>query len=152
MQLAKVNGLLAILANIGVLAGIIFVGIEIQQNTSAVQSSTLQDITNSTAEALFLRLANPEIGEVIIRGRDDLSSLSEIDRSQFNTYQRVMWLRFQNTHYQYELGSFPERIWESYYQIMCGQLTIPGIREDWPRHTRVLSSEFVTLIESCTPR
>ena len=46
----RLNHWLTLGANIGVLAGIIFLALEIQQNTAATHSSTVQSITdNSTA-------------------------------------------------------------------------------------------------------
>jgi len=48
MQLDDLNKWLTLAANVGVLAGIIFLAIELQQNTNMMQAQTRQAITENS--------------------------------------------------------------------------------------------------------
>jgi hypothetical protein len=51
-NLKKLNPLLEFFGGIAVLVGLIFVGLELRQNTEAVQADTLQSITEQSQDYL----------------------------------------------------------------------------------------------------
>ena len=50
---------------IGVIASLVFVGVEIRQNTQAVRGATYQSLTESSMELLFRISDDPALGEQI---------------------------------------------------------------------------------------
>ena len=53
MFIEKVNSWIAIIANIGVIASIVFLAFEIQQNTKVRRAATLQEIQRDLRDALL---------------------------------------------------------------------------------------------------
>lgn len=56
---------ITIIANIGVIAGIIFLAYEIRQNTTALSSATIQGISDQSYEATALLVQEPELRAAI---------------------------------------------------------------------------------------
>lgn len=149
MQLDKLNERLMLAANLGVIVGIIFLVIETQQNTMAVQSSTSQSLTDSSAEALFTIASDSVLADLQMRGRNSYDSLTQLEKYQYNTIERAQWIRMQNTYIQNELGVLQENIWPTYLNIICTVMQQPGTVATWPLHKELLDHGFIATAESC---
>ena len=63
----RLNQWLTLAANVGVLLGIIFVAVEVRQNTAATLSGTLQSLTDNSTEGLRSYAANAELARIRIK-------------------------------------------------------------------------------------
>ena len=50
MKISTINDVISIIANIGVIASIVFLGLEIRQNSSMMQSQTRNEMTQNQME------------------------------------------------------------------------------------------------------
>ena len=87
MSNGKWNEWLSLVANFGVIAGLIFLAFEIRQNTTQLRSEASYSIN----EALSLLNAgvynDPVFADIKVRGESDFSSLNRTERAQFIAYQ-----------------------------------------------------------------
>ena len=81
------NWWLTLLANLGVLAGLVFVGLEIRQNTSQLRADASYSITASVNEMNAGIYGDPTLADLVLRGEQDLSVLNPIERLRFNAFQ-----------------------------------------------------------------
>jgi len=150
MSLDSLNKWLTLLTNFGVLAGIIFLGIEMQQNTNAIQSSTAQAVTSISSNSLGELASNERMAEIRLKGDLGDSSLSELEALQYFALNRNFWLTFQNVFFQYQIETVRPEVWENYHRIICDDFTYrPGLKNTWDVHRRILNPEFVDIVESC---
>lgn len=87
MNRERLNGWLTLLANLGVLGGLVFVGLEIRQNTSQLRADASNSITAMVNELNVSLYGDPEFAEVVLRGEADRTSLTVLERSRFDLYQ-----------------------------------------------------------------
>lgn len=78
---------ITILANLSVLLGLVFVGLQIQQNTQELRSEGARALTESVNATNAGIYSDPSLAELIIRGESDLSSLSPVERERFDRWQ-----------------------------------------------------------------
>ena len=64
----KLNERLTLIANLSVVAGIIFLAVELQQNTQAIQAQTRDSITEKQMSWLESLYTNPGATEILVRG------------------------------------------------------------------------------------
>ena len=87
MKLKKLNAWLTLVANFGVIAGLIFLGYEIRQNTTQLRAETW----NSISEAISVQNAgvynDPVLADIKVRGEADFLSLNQTEREQFSAFQ-----------------------------------------------------------------
>ena len=149
MEHDKLNRWLTLAANVGVIAGIVFLAFEMQVNTSAVRSATIQAITDASANSLRSLASDPEMAQLRLDGDKDFSSLTDLQAYQYHVYYRQHWLRFQNIFFQRRFGVLEEGVWGTYARVICADIKTDGIRANWPNQAEVLDSAFVEFVESC---
>jgi hypothetical protein len=91
LKIEDTKSWISLIANLGVVAGLIFVGLEVQQNTTQMRA----DASNSINEALSVinsaLYSDPVFADVVVRGEKSYASLTETEQRQFGAwvYDRV---------------------------------------------------------------
>ena len=145
LDLDKYNKWLTLIANIAILGGLIFLALEIQQNTAAVRSAAVQESTNIAREHPLMFVQNPEVNRLAMA---DYDSLSEEDQQRRHWLAVSFWHAMHGLYQQYELGTLPEKQWEVWVRVICSnyERTNPQL---WARAAATHSSNFVRFVESC---
>ncbi len=137
---------ISIFANVGVIAGILFLAIELQQNNdllSAQARAARIELKTSFEGSLY---QNVELAEIIARAHanDELTDAEEI---------RLLWLgrrmltSFQYVYSEYQQGMIEESaISTAEWRIAYHQL-IPHMEEAWSSYRDGLNPEFVRFME-----
>ena len=87
MNSEKVNSWLSLVANFGVIAGLIFLGYEIRQNTTQLRSEASYSINEALSTLNAGIYSDPVFADIMIRGEADFSSLTPVERQQFVSFQ-----------------------------------------------------------------
>ena len=127
-----------------VLIGIVFVGIEIRQNTAAIQAATMQGLTDASQEYMLLLGSDGELAEIVRKGRNAPDQLNETESRQYFYLMRARWMRYQNAFFQYQRGTIGDEDWAFYDSLICG-----GSYDNWQDHRAIMSKSFVNYAEAC---
>jgi len=138
-----------IAAAITVVISLIYVGRQVQDNTAAIRSSTMQAVADSSDTALQYQAADEDLTRIRTIGNADISALTELEAVRYMSFNRGQWLRMQNIYAQQQLGVLDERFWYTYSRIICDIYSPSGVRATWSDHSDVLDPDFVTFVESC---
>jgi len=87
MDRQNLNSWLSLIANIGVLGGLLFVGYEIRQNTVQLRAESSRSITESVNDLNIGIYSDSEFAAVLIKGTEDRAALSPVERYQFDMFQ-----------------------------------------------------------------
>ena len=150
MKSEKLNNWLTLGANIGVLAGIVFLAYEIQQNTVATQLEVASNFQNSFTEIEMLISGNPEFTELLMKGREG-GNLSPADQLRLAVFYTNVLRQWQFVHFQYLSDALDEEIWRgqrSYFSQIIGDDL--GLFEHWKSNKEHFSPRFNDLIQSIT--
>jgi hypothetical protein len=126
--------MIVVLANVGVIAGIVFLGIELRQ-TGTLLRDTSHLSSLQLSQSSLDRLWEPGFASIYQAGMDDLSSLSPADRSQFEAY---VWQRlnlWEYAFYSHLRGAMDEEIWIGWDSNDLEELQTEAWREVW-EHSR----------------
>jgi hypothetical protein len=150
MNLDSVNRWLTLTANIGVLAGIIFLAYELQQNTVATQLETASNFQNSFSEIEMLISGNREFAELLEKGRigGNLSTVEQLRLAVFYTNVLRQW---QFVHFQYLTDALAEDIWlgqRAYFSLVLSEDS--GLFEHWKSTKPHYNQRFNDLLLSMT--
>lgn len=98
---------LGIIANFGVIAGILLLVFELNQNRALMAAQTRDSVSQTVVSALQLWAANSELADIIQRA-DAGKDLSPTEQDQYAVYA-ISWFRiWENQHYQYRVGLYDE--------------------------------------------
>ena len=105
----KLNERLALIANLSVVAGIVFLGLELQQNTQAIQAQTRDSITEKQMTYLGWQATSPELAAIVAKlDSAGEASLNVAERQQFRGFAAGQMREWENSFYQYEQGLFTQ--------------------------------------------
>ena len=145
MDVEKINRWLTLIANIGVVGGLIFLGIEIQQNTNATRASAIQQATNVARQQLYVYAEDPELTRLVMT---DFDELNELDQTRVALLSRAFFIGMQNLYRQWEMGVLPAADWGVWYGIVCRSRT-RAHPELWAGQAD-LYPDFLRAVEDCS--
>jgi len=131
---------ISILANLGVIAGIVFLAVELQQNTQAVRSEAGQGLQDQI-QAVYAYMDN-EIWGLLLKGRNDPASLSQIEIARINSFYIVAYMAHQNIYFQVRNGTVPANRIEGWWQNLRNLVETPLGKAGWEQQNYLLSEEF----------
>ena len=117
----KLNRWLTLLTNLGVVAGIIFLAIELNQNTKATIAAASEGVTNQSLEYFALGMDNEVISKALYKQSTELE-LDGFERDQLRRHQYYNFRVFQNVYLQYRRGYYDENEWNAYRRLIASRL------------------------------
>jgi hypothetical protein len=146
MTLEEIAHVGEIIGGIGVLGSLIFVGLQVRQNTQTVRASTLQLNTNYWT-TFITALAHPEVVTAYGKGMAG-HDLDQMQFGQFFLLTRAYFLGLENQHFQYRQGLLDADTFRSYELAIREQVfAFPGIRAMWQLTRHTYSADFVAFVD-----
>ena len=144
----KLSKWLNLLASLGVIAGLVFLAIEINQNTQATIAAASQELTNQSLEFFSLGMDN----QVISRAQHKQSvgeQLDAFEQSQLRLHQYFNFRVFENAFLQYRRGFYDQSEWEKYRRIIYRRLSSDHFaKQMWEDSEGDWTVEFATEVNS----
>lgn len=132
---------------IAVVVTLIYLAIQIRQNTKSIRGSTLQANT-AVWSAMFCSMANEDIAIAYALGSAGKAEIKTVQYTQFFLVCRAMFVSFENQYYQYRQGLLDESTYQGYQRSISAQLlAFPGFRIWWQQNRDVFSQEFVAYVD-----
>jgi hypothetical protein len=150
MDTDKVNRWLTLGANFGVLAGIILLVVELEQNREMMRAQTRNEIAAEIVDLLSQVATSNELSSLLSRAASG-ESLSDEDQRQFGHRALAMFRYFENVHYQYRQGMYDEEEYQAQrdaWRHNGGFLSRPEYKSVWCAWRETFSVEFRTEYES----
>ena len=133
---------ITILANIGVIAGIIFLALELRQNTAAVRLNAAQYLASEQAEINRISL-DRDFAELLVKSESvGYEALSEIEKVQLQGLSRSVLNVQQGLFYQYLQGSLDEGIWAGRCRQMVRMLKTEEFLDVWRQSGHMFGNDF----------
>ena len=91
MKIEDTKSWISLIANLGVVAGLIFVGLEVQQNTTQMRADASNSINEALSAINSALYSDSVFADVVVRGEKSYSTLTETEQRQFAAwvYDRV---------------------------------------------------------------
>jgi hypothetical protein len=142
MTLQDLGNVGEFVAAIATVATLVYLAIQIRQNTAVVRTSNYSDLTSKIAEFARQIAGDPQLMDIWQRGLQDYRGLSDLEQGRFHmvasqlliTHQLLMQLHSRGLvdtqFYEYQIGSLAELF------------KAPGVHEWWSTEKRWYSPEF----------
>jgi hypothetical protein len=147
MNLENLANLGEFIGGIAVIASLIYLAIQIRQNTRSVKSSTIATNTANWS-SLLVNLASGDRSEPYSHGILGMADISGIHFQQFALMSRAMLVSFESQHYQYLNGALDEDMYRGYERACKDQiLAFPGHQMIWEITRDGFSPEFRKVVD-----
>ena len=131
-----------------VLLGLIFVGLELRQNTAALSAQAIFELNNSANDNHGLAVQDESLEELIHNGHKDPDSLSESDRRRYVRWMRMRFNAAEAAWIYQNKGLLNESEYAGYRSGLCGDLSRKGARWFWDNKFGNYAEGFVEDVES----
>ena len=149
MKIEKLNAWLTLGANIAVVIGIIFLAIEVRQNSQATNAATRSHISST-----ILNLLDHQRHPLVI------SALRKSQSGEELTYEEIYmldnqahmgWRHAENVYYQYRKGLFDENEFLADQAAVKASLKEPYRLAHWRANRRWYSEDFRNYVDGLLP-
>jgi len=93
-------------ASIGVILGILFLGLEIRQNTEMMRSQTRDSITEKQMMFSEWVTTEPEMAAALVAAGQNLENIDPEHFMMYSYFMAGVWREWENSYYQYQQGLF----------------------------------------------
>ena len=152
----KLNQWLTLAANLGVIAGLIFLGLEIQQNTISTRMAARENATQGHIDYLGYLLDNT----VLAHANEKLSNNQPVDNlegNQMRIFLQMRWRHYERVYYQYRNDLISDQEWAGFEAGI-----MRSFRDEndlwrmsgkvWARDKERLSQQFAEYVEGLRVR
>jgi hypothetical protein len=145
------------LANIGefvggiaVIATLVYLAIQIRQNTRSVRSATFQSVVDSFTDYTFELSKNAELTRLYLHGLNEPDQLSEQDSRRFHFLMLTIIRRFESAFQQQSSMMLTPSQWSGFRGSAAGVLSSPGGSKWWIANRALFTEEFQNFVESAS--
>lgn len=141
-----------IIGVVGVIASMIYVGIQIRNNARAVRAATYQQLSASVTASLDNLFNNAESCALVLRGGDDFEGLDRVEKARFRFMHMATMRRFENAWFQHRLGTLKEGDWRAIAVNLDSIFALPGTHAAWKLVKNRSSPEFQAYVDEIAER
>jgi hypothetical protein len=134
-------------AAIATLATLVYLAIQIRQNTRSIRTSAYQEASRDIAEAIDQLARDPELARIWYAGARDFESLPKEERFRFSLYLTAVMRRYENLLYQTEEIPLDPETWEGVRELMRQTFSQPGVTSWWKRSRGLFNRQLRDFIE-----
>lgn len=139
---------ISILANVGVIAGIVFLGFELRQNTLATELVAAQGFLDASGSSNRLVAENPHLAAIIARDIEG-EELSQAEILQLRNGIHELLRAWEINHWQFERGALDEELWRGYSNYVASILSDYDTAEEyWRQRPDFFTPRFNEFVES----
>ena len=151
MKLQSLAQIAEILGGIAVLVSLVFLIMEIQENTAVSKAATYQQLTGQALELMLEGSRNPELSSAIRKfSVEGIESLGEEDAFRYFLWSRAGWRHFENAYFQHQHGVLGDNEWRTYLLQTCANYRLEGAEFWETAHKDNLDPGFAAKVkESC---
>ena len=141
MNWQAVSAVAEVVGVVAIVVSLIYLAIQIRQNTKVARAATRQAISDSTENLGSDLLNNREIAEILVRdiNGDPLSAVESL-RLQARCYRDMQ--HWENIFYQYNEGLVSADQWAGFRKNLVALLDINAYREYWEHEASHYSKAF----------
>jgi len=136
-----------IVAVLAILGSLIFVGVQVQQNTKQAKAAAALAVYKNYADWYMWAGEDLTRAEIGIRGFKDIDSLSDEDNVIFMGTFMALFAYIQSAFYLWQDGSLREEIWRTMEATLTTVFATPGGKAFWQRRRFSFADAFAAHIE-----
>ncbi len=129
MDTDKLNRWMTLIANVGVVSGLVFLAVEVRQNTESLEESRKQvrlqsyQVYLQNLDESYRTLANsPFMAEIFIKyDKEGPDALSEVEMQRFRWQSYTGMARIDTMHYLNEIGYFDQEQYKTHFPTLVCQ-------------------------------
>jgi hypothetical protein len=148
MTLQDLGNLGEFIGAFAVIASLIYVAMQLRQNTQSLRTSSFQAAMQSASQDTRLLTQNAEVAALYLRGLESFSSLDPVERIRFQSLMLNTVWSFEITLSLHEEGVCADTRLAAHLQHVLSDLASPGGSEWWEGTAGMIDEKVRSFIDS----
>ncbi len=149
MSLEQASYLSQIIGALAVLASLVFIGLQIRQNTESQKVVAVSTLAGAIAAINVPAMQSPALGEALAKATRDWNSASREQRVLAHFFLFSYFKLGENAWYQHQKGVLEGTQWTGWETMLRAFYHAGGVQRGWwPRRRRAYSPEFQAYLAS----
>ena len=133
---------------VAVLLGLLFVGLELRQNSDLLRITATQTLTAEYGDALEVMAYEGDAACIYALGVNGLDNLNEVQRLRFFVQMFLIFRSAEQLHFYSLEGMVEDRIWRGFERQLKEVANLPGVQEWWTIRNSWFSDEYQKYINA----
>lgn len=103
-----------IVGAVAVVVSIVYLTLEVQRNTNAIQSQTSQGLLELSNFANQQLATDAELSDLFLRGNEDLKELTDSERLRYRRWVNSELNIWEHAFYSHAAGTMDTKLWKGY--------------------------------------
>ncbi len=152
MTLEQASYLSQVIGSVAVLASLVFVGMQIRQNTKAQKMVAVDSLAAAIAAINVPAIDSPALGEALAKAMRDWGAAAREQRIIAHYFLFSYFKMAENAWYQHRAGVLDASQWSGWATGARMFYHSPGVRTAWwPRRRQTYSAEFQAFLAASEP-
>ena len=134
-----------------ILLGLIFVGLELKQNTEAVESQTSQGLLELANQANSQVASDRQLAEILLKVNKDVDELNELETLQYSRFVYSEMNIWEHAFFSHENGTMNSDLWNGYDMAYRGFFCESWSKGVWRLIEGGFSEPFKAHVNEITP-
>jgi hypothetical protein len=147
MSLSDLAALGSFISGVAVVITLVFLLLQTRQ-TLKNQRSLMQQGRTARIVDLIFRQTDPQLMDVMVRGRAGDATLEQLQVETFLSVARASLISMEDTYLQHRLGTIDPFVWVTSTSRLADALAQPGMRAAWSGFRPAFSKDFVEHCDS----
>jgi hypothetical protein len=147
LSLTEWGSIAEIVATIGLVISLIFVGLQINQNTNATSAAAAQAVHGGFSGWYASLQGDPELLAISIKGMRDYSTLSEVERAQYIALFMIFSLNTQDAFNKWRDGALAPELWRGWEVVAEIFYASPGGKSFWDERGYMFGDSYQHYVE-----
>ena len=142
MALSDLAALGSFISGIAVVVTLVFLLVQTRQTLKNQRSLMQQGRTTRIVDLIF-RQTEPQLTDVMVRGRSGDATLEPLQVETFLSVARASLISMEDTYLQHQHGTIDPSVWMTSTSRLADALAQPGMRAAWNSFRLNFSKDFV---------
>jgi hypothetical protein len=147
MTLSDLGNLGEFISAIAVVISLVYLAVQIRQNTRVVRASAEQAVFESGIGLDRTIVSDPELTQIWYLGRWNPDELTKEQEHRFRHLMSILYRDFENLYYLHQKGLVDDRIFDGWRVLHRGSMKQPGVLLFWERYGKIFTEEFRGFVE-----
>jgi len=146
------RGIAEVIGLVGIVGSLVFVGLEVKQNSVATRASTNAGVADAFRELNLVLASSPELAHALVAAADDPEELSPEESVMALGFWRALFHTWSNGHRQWTNETLDQVMYESIISEISTYVRNNGgtgraMRWAWESERFVFNSEFQLFVD-----
>ena len=146
MELEVYTLIAEVVAAVAVVVTLIYISIELRQNTRALRTSAYQDMVGNTMQIVMPLMADRELAEFFYRAQENSDTLTDQEKLRWHLLMLACFRHWDNLYYQYRIGNLEAEMWDGYDRTMGAWVESQSWSEWFTAHEEYFSRSLRALV------